>query len=171
MKTPRFFYGILAGSLVLGCLVLWPRVVGATINTNSPAGDKGKPGTSAGTNAVKELPLPIPASVFDVSLLPTKDPFFPNSTRPPIPHKESKEAPGVSARSFQLMALSGSADLRLAMINHRTLSVGESVEVAVPPGGKVTIRLLQIKENSVVIRVITPPQPDLIELSLAKRAQ
>ena len=41
----------------------------------------------------------------------------------------------------------------------------------VPQSRKVTIRLLQIKENSVVIRVITPSQPDLIEVSLAKRAQ
>jgi hypothetical protein len=169
MKTPRFFHGMLTGSLLLGCLALWPRVVGATINTNSPVGDKGKPGTPAGTNAVK-APLPIPASVFDVSLLPTKDPFFPNSMRQPNPTK-TKEVQGVSAKSFQLMSLGGSADLRLAMINHRTLSVGESVEVAVPQGGKVTIRVLQIKENSVVIRVISPPQPDLIELSLSKRAQ
>ena len=57
------------------------------------------------------------------------------------------------------------------MINHRTLGVGEAREVPIPQVGKVTIRLLQIKENSVIIRVIAPPQPDLIELSLSKRAQ
>lgn len=170
MKTPRFFYGLLTGSLVLSCLALWPRVVGASINTNSAVANKGKAGASAATNDVK-APLPIPISVFDVTLMPTKDPFFPNSMRQPVAKKDAKEVPGVSSRSFQLMALSGSTDLRLAMINHRTLSVGESVEVAVPPSGKVTIRLLQIKEDSVVIRVVSPPQPDLIEVSLAKRAQ
>ena len=44
MKTPRFFYGLLTGSLVLGCLALWPRVADASLSTNLPAGDKGKAG-------------------------------------------------------------------------------------------------------------------------------
>jgi len=170
MKTPRFFYGLLTSSLVLGCFALWPRVVGATISTNAPVAGKSKPGAPAATNDVK-APLPIPGSVFDVSLMPTKDPFFPNSTRQPNPKKDVKESPGFSGRSFQLTGMSGSVGERLAIINHRTLGVGEAVEVTIPQVGKATIRLLQIKENSVIIRVIAPPQPDLIEVSLNKRAQ
>jgi hypothetical protein len=169
MKTPRFFYGLLTSALVLGCFALWPRVAGATINTNSVVASKDKPAVPAATNDVK-APLPIPASVFDVTLMPIKDPFFPNSIRVPNPTK-TKEVVGVSARSFQLMALSGSTGERLAMINHRTMGVGEAREVPVPQVGKITIRLLQIKENSVIIRVIAPPQPDLIEVTLRKGAQ
>jgi hypothetical protein len=170
MKTTRFFSLILTGSLVLGCLALWPLAGAATTSTNAPAAVKGKPGDPATTNAVK-APLPIPNSVFDTALAPTKDPFFPNSIRQPITHKNVKEVVGVTASSFHLMAMSGSTDARLAMINHRTLSVGEAVEVPVPNSPKVTIRLMQIKENSVIIRVVSPSQPDLIELSLSKGAQ
>jgi hypothetical protein len=177
MKTPRFFYGFLAGGLVLGCIALWPHSGGAAISTNGPVGvNNGKAGitnapSAAGTNATNSL-LPIPVSAFNTDLSPTKDPFFPNTLRQPKRIVTGpKEVAGISATAFHLMALSGSTDERLAMINHRTLSVGESVEVRVPDGRKATIRLLQIKEKSVIIRVTSPPQPDLIELSLSKGAQ
>jgi hypothetical protein len=165
MKTPRFFYSMLAGCLVLAGLALWPQAGRAASTTNAPADTKGKPAAKAGTgtNSVK-APLPIAGAVFDVAVAPTKDPFFPNSLRRPI--RAAKEVPGVTSSAFQLMALSGGSNERLAMINHRTFGIGETNEVAVPAGGKVTIRLLQIKESSVIIRVITPPQPDLIELLL-----
>ena len=163
MKSSRLLS--LLACLVLGCAAL-PAAHGAgTINvkTNGPA--KG-----AGTNS-EPASLPIPASVFDLTANPVKDPFFPNSTRPAVAKNDTKAPPGVSPTSFHLSGLSGSSDLRLAIINHRTLGVGETREVPLANGGKVTIRVIQIKEGSVVIRVLTPPQPDLIELSLSKRAQ
>jgi hypothetical protein len=171
MKSPRNLYLVAATSVVFSCLAL-PLAHGAgaiNLKTNQVAGaTAGKGGTNA-----EPAEQPVPVSAFDVSSNPTKDPFFPNTGRLPIPDKSTKTAPGVSSRSFQLMALSGYDKERLAMINHRTLAVGEAMEVPSlsGTGTKVTIRLMQIKETSVVIRVIQPPQPDLIELSLRKGAQ
>lgn len=175
MKTPRFFYGILAGGLALGCIALWPRTGGAAISTNGPVGASGKAGitnAATGTNATNSL-LPIPVSAFNVDISPVKDPFFPNTSRlPKRNEKGPKEAPpSISATVFHLMGLSGSSEERLAMINGRTLGVGETNEISLHNGKKVGIRLLQIKEKSVIIRVISPPQPDLLELTLPKGAQ
>jgi hypothetical protein len=166
MKTPRYFYGVLTGCLVLAGLALWPHTGRATASTNAAPAVKGKNAATATNTA--DASLPVPLSVFDVTAVPTKNPFFPNSLRPPV-RPNTAVAPSISATSFQLNALSGSDRERLAMINHRTLGVGESVELTMPTGQKVTIRLLQIKDNddSVVIRVVSPPQADLIELSLA----
>jgi len=164
MKTPRFCIGITVAALAAVSFAHWARAGGSAI-LGTPT--KGKPGSAAATNTVK-APLPIPNSVFDVSLKPTKDPFFPDSKRSPFPTTKTKENPGVSAGSFQLTALFGAPPDRLAMINRRTLSVGESADLPFPTG-KVKIRLLQIKESSVVLRVVSPPQPDLIELDLADR--
>jgi hypothetical protein len=173
MKSPRITYLVLAVSVVLGCLAL-PLARGAMTakGPDAPAAaaagkEKSAP---AGTNSVKE-PLPIPLSVFDVTVVPTKDPFYPNSQRRPVTKKDDKTPIGISASSFKLMAMLGTQDERLVMINHRSLAVGESVEVTTTPGTKATIRLLQIKDTSVIIRVVSPPQPDVIELSLAKGAQ
>ena len=168
MRSPRFFQHVLTVSFVLGCLALLPLALGAT-STNVPAKGKGK--AAAATNSANVM-LPIPTSVFDVTATPLKNPFFPLSTRHPISQQSATNAPpGISASSFQLVGLSGSADSRLAMINHRTFGVGEAMEVTTVTGAKTTIRVLQIKETSAVIRIITPAQPDLIELSLRKSAQ
>jgi hypothetical protein len=172
MKSSSKFYLAAATTVVFGCLTLSSAHGAGAMNlkTNEAAAATG--GKGATTNSAS-AELAVPLSVFDLSANPTTDPFFPSTGRKPIPDKNTKAAPAVSIRSFQLMAMSGSKGERLAMINHRTLAVGETTEV--PPmngvGGKITIRLMQIKETSVVIRVIQPPQPDLIELSLSKRAQ
>jgi hypothetical protein len=166
MKSPRILYPALTASLLLGCAALPLWAGGATnAKTPDPAGTKGKAG-AAGTNSANAS-LPIPVSVFDPTQPPTKDPFFPNSPRRPVTQQgNDKAVPAISASSFTLMATSGSIDSRLAMINHRTLAAGEATEVTIPSGVKVKIRLMQIKDDSVVIRVVSPPQPDLIELSL-----
>jgi hypothetical protein len=159
MKTTRFLYSIVAAGAVLVCLAYASRAA----ETKAPA-VKAKPGAATGTNTNKvDVLLPVPESVFNVTINPTKDPFFPNSLRQAI--KGPKEAPAVNANSFVLMSMGGSAEARLAMINRRTLAVGETVEL-MTPNGKVKIRLLEIKETSVIIRVISPPQPNLIELTL-----
>ncbi len=171
MKSSPTLYLAAATSLVFSCLTLSLAQGAGAINlkTNQPAGAAGAKG---GTNA-EPAELSVPVSAFDLASNPTKDPFYPNTGRKPVPEKNTKAAAVISIRSFQLMALSGSQTQRLAMINHRTLAVGESTEVPsfTGNGAKVTIRLIQVKETSVIIRVIQPPQPDLIELSLSKRAQ
>jgi hypothetical protein len=163
MKSSSIVF-LLAG-LVLGCAAL-PSANGAgTINAKDAKANGAK-----GTNAEPAV-LPIPVSVFDLGATPTKDPFFPTTLRAALPKNDSKVASGVSATSFQLGGLSGSTDDPLAIINHRTLGMGETREVPLPTGGKATIRIIQFKGTSVVIKVVIPPQPDLIELSLSKRAR
>ena len=162
---------VLAVTLFFGFVAVLPAANGAS--TKPPVAAASKSATN-GTNATiaTNTFLPIPSSVFDATTTPTKNPFFPNSTRKPIVPGATTNAPvGITASSFQLMILSGSSDSRLATINHRTFGVGEAVDVITSSGQKATIRVLQIKETSVVIRVINPSQPDLIELSLRKGAQ
>lgn len=168
MKSSRFAFQILTASLIVGGLAALPLAHGAGATNPAPTA-KGK--TAPATNNANAI-LPIPPSVFDVTANPLKNPFFPNSQRHPVSQAASTNAaPLISASSFQLMGLSGSIESRLAMINHRTFGVGEAVEVITTSGQKVTIRVLQIKDTSVLVRVLAPPQPDLIELSLSKRAQ
>jgi hypothetical protein len=156
----------LAAGLVLGCAALWP-LNGGSAGAAAPAAAPKDKAVGGGTNTVTatNTTLPIPDSVFNLTATPTKNPFFPQSLRQPVP--QATAAPGVSASSFVLNALSGSSDSRLAMINHKTMGVGETQELTLPTGARVNIRLLQIKEGSVVIRVITPPQADLIEVTLS----
>ncbi len=107
--------------------------------------------TTATTNAAPPE-LTIPLSVFDVTNGPVKDPFFPLSTRSAVPIATNAVAPAFSATSFRLKGLSGGANERLALINNRTLAVGEEAEVTTP-SGNVKIRCLQIRDSSAVIRV------------------
>jgi hypothetical protein len=164
MKSSRIFS--LVPCLLLAYAAL-PSASGAgTINVKTNA-----PGAKGISTNPEPAALPVPVSVFDLTANPTKDPFFPNSTRSPFPKNQPKTPIGVSLTSFHLGGMSGPPESRLAIVNHRTMGLGETTEVPIPLGGKVTIRIVQFKEDSVIIRVVTPPQPDLIELSLSKRAQ
>ena len=156
--------------LALGYATL-PSANGAgTIDAKAGApGAKAAGAKAAGTNA-EPASLPVPESVFDLAATPMKDPFFPNTVRVPFPKNVVKQTTTVLATYFHLTGLSGVGPDRLAIINHRTMAVGEDTEVSIP-GNKATVRIVQFKETSVVIRVVNPPQPDLIELSLSKHAQ
>jgi hypothetical protein len=112
------------------------------------ASAKGK-ATNLTTNLGPELEMV--ASVFDVTSSPVKDPFFPHTTRVPLPAATNTIAPVIDASAFALKGLSGPAGQRLALINNRTLAVGESAEITTLTGAKVKIRCLAIKENSAVI--------------------
>jgi hypothetical protein len=140
-------------------LTLLASAHGAT--TNALAGAKG----AAGTNA-EPAELAVPLSVFDLTVKPSKDPFFPLSVRQPVPAATNVVA--FSAASFTLKGLSGAAGRRLALINNRTLADGESTEITTPTG-KVKIHCIRIKEGSVIVRADT--QPDTIEIFLRKAAQ
>jgi len=92
-----------------------------------------------------------------------KDPFFPNSKRR-IKRDDSGKQPVI--RDFSnLLKLTGIAGgvRPIATINNLTFAVGEEQEVKVD-GGKVKIRVIEIREKSVVIAIEKQSQP--IELKL-----
>jgi len=133
----------LAGSLLL-CLP-GGGVHGAETNTNR-----------APTQVV------FPQSVFATEGA-GKDPFFPNSSRR-IKRDDSGKQPVM--RDFSnLLKLTGIAGgvRPIATINNLTFAAGEEQEVKVE-GGRVKIRVLEIREKSVVIAIEKQPQP--IELKL-----
>jgi hypothetical protein len=124
---------------------------------------------SAKTNAAP-AELVISPAIFDLTVKGIKDPFFPLTQRVPIPATTiTTNAPNISAASFQLKGLSGSLDRRLAMINNRTLAIGEASEVTTAGGNKINIRCVDIKDSSVIIRVAGQAEP--IELNLRKEAR
>jgi|SRR5579872_892764 len=157
MKLSRASSPGLRSVLALALLGFLPAVHGAPA-TPSPA--------SEGTNSTPAK-LVISQSIFDLATKPVKDPFFPLSTRTPFPVVvvTNNAAPAISAASFTLRGLSGQQNERLALINNRTIAVGEDAEVATP-SGKIKIRCLEIKESSVVIRAEN--QPETIEVHLRK---
>jgi hypothetical protein len=121
---------------------------------------------AAGATNAAAAELPVPLSVFNLTLHPTKDPFFPLSTRQPV--ASTNNALAFSATEFILKGLSGSAHSRLALINNRTVADGEDAEITTV-SGKVKIHCQEIKDNSVVIRA--GPQREVMEIFLRKSAQ
>ena len=92
-----------------------------------------------------------------------RDPFYPNSIRR-MKRPDTGKQTGV--RDFSnLLKLTGIAGgvRPIATINNRTFAAGEEQDVPIE-GGKVKIRVLEIREKSVVITVERQPQP--IELKL-----
>lgn len=174
MKSMRLFSRGCQVSAVLAFLAFLPGAFAADAGTNAMA-DTGAKGVRAAaqTNAVAAAAnsapaeLEVPVAVFDLTILPTKDPFFPLSTRKPVPDA-TNAAPAFSASSFVLKALDGPANSRLAMINNRTFAVGDS-NMLTTPSGKIGVRVLQIKDASVVLRIDS--QSDPIEIFLRKSAQ
>ena len=134
----------LAGSILL-CL-LGGVVHGAETNTNRAP-----------------TQVAIPQSVFATEGTTGKDPFFPNSIRRIKRDDSGKQSP---IRDFSgLLKLTGIAGgvRPIATINNLTFAVGEEQEVKVE-GGKLKIRVVEIREKSVVISV--EKQPQQIELKL-----
>jgi len=107
----------------------------------------------------------LPQSVFatDGDGVTGKDPFYPNSVRRIKRDDSGKPSP---IRDFSsLLKLTGIAGgvRPIATINNLTFAVGEEQEVKVE-GGKVRIRVLEIREKSVLIAIEKQSQP--IELKL-----
>ncbi|MDB6111013.1 MAG: hypothetical protein JWR69_2763 [Pedosphaera sp.] len=156
MKLSPFPLPGLTAWLVAGVLALSPG--------SSSAAEKGAATVPAGTNAAPQE-LAVPLAIFDVTSSPVKDPFFPLSTRQAVA-AAATNGPAISASSFTLKGLSGSTNQRLALINNRTLAVGEFAEVNTS-AGKVKIQCLEIRETSVLIR--TELQTEPLELRFEDR--
>lgn len=125
----------------------------------APAATPQKPAQSV-TNAAPAVVV-IPKSVFHDDIASGgKDPFFPQSSRrmaaAPVA-KETKEGPSAALKINTLLSLkgivSGAENRKLALINNRHFAAGETNEVSVE-GGKLVVQCLEIKEGSVVVRVV-----------------
>lgn len=80
-----------------------------------------------------------------------RDPFFPDSSRP---YEAAAAAhPRVNdVSSLVLKGFSGKLPHRLVIINNYTFGVGDEGDV-ITPAGRIHLRCIAIKTNSVVIRV------------------
>lgn len=116
------------------------------------------------TNSVPSVVV-IPKSVFHEDVASGgMDPFYPRSARrmqlTPAT-KENKETESAAPKVNTLLSLkgivAGAENRKLALINNRHFAVGETNEVNVE-GGKLVLQCLEIKEGSVVVRVVGKPE-------------
>lgn len=97
----------------------------------------------------------IPKSVFISEGNIGKNPFFPNSRRlqAKAPDDSSKKpAPVDFSQSLVLKGITGPPEKRIALINNLTFAKDEEGDVKVG-GGKVKIRVLEIRDKSVIVNV------------------
>ena len=80
-----------------------------------------------------------------------RDPFFPNSNRPYEIAAAANTRTG-NVASLVLKGFSGSLNHRLVIINNHTFAAGETGSV-VTSDGRVRLRCIEIKTNSVIIEV------------------
>lgn len=131
------------------------------------------------TNAPPKVVV-IPKSVFTDDIKVGKDPFFPNSLRrnPPPPPPKTPEQPGGKKdekaapppppppppdpfKDFSLRGISGTATRKFATIHTRIKSYvfrkGERQDVKTPEGS-VSLRCVDIQDESVIIRIDGKPE-------------
>jgi hypothetical protein len=105
----------------------------------------------------------MPRSVFLTDGATGKDPFFPNSIRRMKRDDTGKQQPTQDlSRLLKLTGIAGGVR-PIATINNLTFAAGEEQDVRVE-GGKLKIRVLEIREKSVVVSVEKQPLP--LELKL-----
>jgi hypothetical protein len=105
---------------------------------------------SSDTNA----PPSIPQSNFIHPRSPAegKDPFFPKSMRPFVNPVAVRTNIPVEPVHLRLNGITGPPK-RLAMINGKTFEAGEEAEVKSETGGRLRIKCIEIKDESVLIEV------------------
>jgi hypothetical protein len=141
MKT----YSCFSSSLALALLLSFLHPVAALA---SPKDASSKAPARVQPQCVPEVP--IPQSVFGAGE--GRNPFFPQSTaRVIVPPKVNRENP-VESFTFVLNGIT-SGPKRTAMINNRTFEAGEEGEVKMPTGGRMLIKVEEIKSESAVILV------------------
>ncbi len=103
----------------------------------------------------------IPKSVFDAEGNTGKDPFFPNSPRRRLKPSDDAGKKPVTQDFSQMLVLkgiTGTAEKRIALINNLTFAKDEEGEVKAG-NGKVKIRVLEIRDKSVVISIAGTAAP------------
>jgi hypothetical protein len=81
-----------------------------------------------------------------------RDPFFPNSIRRGKPVETPNSEPSANFNNLTLKGISGTPEKRLAIINNKTLEVGEEVELRVA-GQSVKVKCVEVREKSAVISI------------------
>jgi hypothetical protein len=129
------------------CINSWKSAMAAGLGM---ALTLGLPATAAPVTQ-PAVPAVAPRSVFVIPANPQdgRDPFYPNSVRPYENAPATKKSIG-DVTSLVLRGVSGPLDHRLAIINNRTLGVGDEQDINTPQG-RIHIRCVEIKTNSVVI--------------------
>jgi len=108
--------------------------------------------TGTASNAIPQSVFTVPASKSEGC-----DPFFPNSTRLWGPSEAalnamSKPSKPTGSECLVLKGLSGAVTNRFAMINGRTMSIGEDAEI-VTDCGRLLVHCVDISTNSAIIEV------------------
>jgi hypothetical protein len=152
--SPLFRHSLLLQAMLIGAMAS-PCLA---TDTKAKAAKPAKPAKAAApvpTNAAP-VQVEIPKSVFIVPTGPQegKDPFFPLSTRlyGAVVVKNKGSAPSATIVDLKLKGFSGTTEHPLAIINNRTFAVGEEGSVSTPTG-RVPIRCVEIKPDSVVVVV------------------
>jgi hypothetical protein len=140
MKT----YSCFTSSLALALLVPFLNQAAAVA---SPKDSSPKTPARPQPQCVPEVA--IPQSVFVTGE--GRNPFFPQSTTRVIVPKVNKENP-IESFTFVLNGIT-SPPKRTAMINGRTFEPGEEGEVKLPTGGRMLIKVEEIKAESAIILV------------------
>ncbi len=115
----------------------------------------GQPNSTPGTTT-KATPLveaPIPESVFNIPASPRqgRNPFFPAS-QAVLPRVKTNATGDVETTALVLNGIT-SPPKRMAMINGRSFEAGETGDVKLPNGQRITIRCVEIHDDRVVIMV------------------
>ncbi len=146
---------ILWSACLISLLVATANSLGAPQKTTAPTVE---------TNAAPDAKEALPKAEFDERA--GKDPFFPNRVLVPVVKAATPKSTDAS-QLLQLKGFSGAVNRRLAIINNQTFEVGEEREVTTP-GGKIKIRCVEIRADSVVVEL--PNQAGRKELQLRSGA-
>ena len=122
----------------------------------SAAQTPGKTAAPAGTKPEAATEQEVPRSLFTIPTTPKegRDPFYPSSTLgfPNANVTRTNNTVAAAPPRMSLMGISGTREKPLAIINGRTFGKGEDQEVP-SPNGKLRVKCVEIKEDSVIIDV------------------
>jgi hypothetical protein len=147
MKMMLFCSSNVRASVILA--LFWSFALGAASANDAPAKRAKNP------LALPRVPdVAIPQSVFNIPNQPSegRNPFFPQSTIKVAPPTKLNPENPLDTTSIVLNGIT-SPPKRTAMINGRTFEPGEEGEVRLPAGGKMLIKVEEIKSESAIILV------------------
>ena len=162
MKSPAQLFGGIAMGLVLAGMWL--------AGCGQPPAPAPHPVTQAAVTNKVAAATPVDLSAYqsifeDFKKVNGLDPFFPNSTNinPPSVSYTNKPPQAVDAE-IVLHGLSIGRNGKLALINNATMAEGEDANIHLPNGSSTKVHLIEIREDSVMIRVQNEPRPREIRM-------
>jgi hypothetical protein len=109
-----------------------------------------KPRSAASETDLMPAETAPPKSVFDLSQ-PYKDPFFPNSTRHHVQAATTQVVSNYDPSQYRLKGISGAPGQEVVIINNGVAAAGETVNVTLPSGAIVAVKVQKIEQHSVTI--------------------